>query len=567
MNKKLFWAFLCLATAVSCSNDDDKTGNDVTGNDSTEVNSPTSIVNVAKYIEGEWIMEIHGEVGDKQVHGWENINFTSTTQAIVNRSREEYAGGNRTDSTGISNSALICAIDDEKLTLKSNTGNDRMLTITNINEVAFEATENETTVMYSHILGTKIEIGEDPQKPDYQSLLPEGTTIKGYASANLRVVNVDATGQIVPVASGKTYVYVETDKGTAAVRVEVKRLFETDYAALIGKTKAVAETTLGNSYIEKDGKMIYSTQMEATFDNYYQRDAGNWTSINAVLDSDSNISELMLTAREEAWFTSEQMTERLATDFTTYVKASDESKKVFLNASQLKEATLRIIWDTEKRTLTFAPNITDIVIGQEQYLPDYEGLLGNGITITGYSTENPYIATADDNGTITGIDSGTTNIVVNTDKGMQKIPVTVHVFLAKGYESLLGGGRMVIIDMFGTVPSTDWDNDDYDQMLKFNSLSFPQQQREVGNWETIEFKMANSFLGPITEILLTPRSSVWFNDAQMIDFLKEKYVYAERLSTAENIFFVNNKEDDLVSASYVWNTNNHTLTIAKFTFF
>lgn len=565
MKKNLLWVFICLSFTVSCS--DDKVNDEIVpptpGPDTTIVK-----IDVAKYIEGEWITETHGGSEGKQMHSWETIKFESTTLATINGLYEEYADGKLAGSKTQDNNTLLCKITDDIITLKGN-NTERTLTISDINEVAFKATEGGATVQYSHILGSTVEVLEGAETPDYKTLLPEGATIKGFKSSNERIVNVNSSGELSPVASGSTIVYVETDKGTAAIRVVVKRLFETDYAALFGRSKADVEAVLGKVYTEEDGKLTYNTNAEATFENYYQRNAGNWSKIEVVFDNEGKVNDLTLTARDDVWFTTEQMTTALAGKNNAYDKASSQTEKVFLNAASLKEATMRIIWNTEQRTLTYAPNSTDIIIGKEMYMPDYEGLLG--ITgIKSYRTENEYIVTVDaETGMLTGIDSGNTNIVVETEKGTVVLPVQVHIFLAKDYESLLGKSEQEIIAMYGTVPTTDWDNPDY-QIFKYGplgSFGFPQTQRASGNWINIKFKYDKWNRVPISEIILTARDDVWFTDSQMIAFLNENFIYDESQSTEDNLFFVNNREEDLVTASYVWNTNDHKLTIAKFTYF
>lgn len=561
MRKDLFMALICLAFTVSCSDDDDNKVIDPIppGPDTTVVEK----IDIAKYIVGEWVKETH----DANVHSWETINFTSTILATINGSREEYTDGSLSNQTVIENSTMSCTIDGDKMTLKSSGGIDRTLTVSSINEVAFEATEGGVKVKYSRILGNTVEVGEEAQTPDYKVLLPEGVTISSYKSGNERVVNVNSKGELTSVASGSAYIYIETDKGTAAIRVEVKRLFEADYAALFGKTKADVEATLGKTYTEEEGKLIYSTQTEATFGNYYQRNAGNWSKIEATLDSEDKVSELTLTAREDVWFTTEQMTKALTEQYNAYDKASNETEKVFLNAASLKDATLRIIWNQEKRTLTFAPNSTDVIIGQETYMPDYEGLFGV-TAIKSFRTENEYIVTVDaETGMLTGIDSGSTNIVVVTENETFVLPVQVHIFLVKDYEALLGKGRIDIQNLYGVAPSTDYDDENYDQMLYVDYISFPIKQRQTGNWTYIKFKMDNSWIGPVREILLIARDEVWFTDAQMVEFLKGKYTYDETRSADGISFFVNNKQEDLVTASIIWNANNHTLKISQFSYF
>lgn len=558
MKKSLLWVLACFALVTSCSKDETK--------DSTEVNPD---VDIASHIVGEWISETHTTQSNKGIHSWEIINFSSANQATINGNYEEYTNGELVVEKTDDNVNVNYEIEGNNLKLTSPLGTiNRSLTVSSINELSLQVTEESgTAVSYYRIINKGLVVDKESLLPDYKTMLPVGSLIKGYNSSNENVVNVDTEGFLYAIASGSAYVYVETDKGTAAIPVYVKRLMETDYAVLLGKTKADVLTAMGNTYIDsEDGVISYRYEMPKTYNNYYYQNTGNWGTREVWLNENDIVTNIEFRTLRNTWFTISEITDSLTQKYTAYDKASSDTKKVFLNATTLKEATVRIIWDTEQQILTFTQNNNDIVIGQEIFLPDYTGLLGE-LDILNYRSENEYIATVDENGTITGIDSGNTNIVVVTNQGTFKLPIQVHIFLAKDYEALLGGKRTDINNLYNVVPNSYYDDDDYDLILKFDYISFPQQQRETGNWESIKFKMNNPYLGPITEVLLTARPDVWFTDVQMIAFLKAKYTYDENNSTETSYFFVNNKEEDLVSISIIWNTTDRTLKYSYFKYF
>lgn len=247
------------------------------------------------------------------------------------------------------------------------------LVIKSINNYDFTAKFNDTglTFTYSKRISTKDMKTGEAISPDYEydlwhSLNGNATKddagkIYRYTSHNTRVATVDAnTGEITAVGGGRTYIDVVTDKGTAVVEVNVEETEEPkyfmayDYTQFIGATKQTVTDTF---------EFLYTTDGDWITYNYLDgseaQKAGlikdkNWKAIMFLFDHDTEkVIAVGMQARDDVWFTNEEMTTYLSSQYYVYEKGTEENYKAFINAVKFDDATVGITWDYENKALTF----------------------------------------------------------------------------------------------------------------------------------------------------------------------------------------------------------------------
>lgn len=112
---------------------------------------------------------------------------------------------------------------------------------------------------YAKLLGSvQVEPGETTR------LSPSGFNVLGFRSHDEDILTVDSTGKITGISSGRSYVDVETDLGTAVYEVIVfdkDNMFK-DYSYAFGKTIEEIVAVEGDDYLYRDDRqgLIYLTK-------------------------------------------------------------------------------------------------------------------------------------------------------------------------------------------------------------------------------------------------------------------------------------------------------------------
>lgn len=261
-----------------------------------------------------------------------------------------------------------------------------------INNYEFTAKFNDTglTFTYSKRISTKnMKIGES-LTPDYEydlwhSLNGNATKddagkIYRYSSHNTNMAKVDAnTGEITAVGGGRTYIDVVTDKGTAVVEVNIdepKYFLAYDYCQFIGTSKNTITDTFD---------FLYSTEGDWITYNYLDGSESqkvglvkdkNWKAIRFLFDHETEtVIAVGMQAKDDVWFTNEEMTAYLSSQYSVYEKGTEDNYKAFINADKFEDATVGIAWDYEIKTLTFT-KISHTSPTPDESIEDFSVYLG-----------------------------------------------------------------------------------------------------------------------------------------------------------------------------------------------
>lgn len=528
------------------------------------------IDNLEEFILGDWVYEYHRIQDDVEFHNWEELKFFASS-AMYYSNRYDSIVGDQEMYFENENLNGTYRIDGNRLIIESKLGNSELYTRLNsvynieyINDLEFKTivTSGKDTLgtfVYSKVVG-EFEIGEEELMPDYQSIL-SGLSVVGYTSHNELIAKVDEnTGAISGKSSGITYIDVVTNQGTAVIRVIVKKYLDYEYADMIGMNKDAVKTVMGKMYMASGNDMYYwfsSSPDVRAYTSFYNRVCGNWKTIAFIFNSNEVVEQIVLLPRDDMWCSEDEMIGFLSEHYYVYEKGTTETYNAFTNMPEFDVSTVGIVWDSEKRNLIYiAKHKRDYIeIGREEYTPNYEELVGDASVIS-FKSQNEYIAKVDPKtGVITGIDTGNTIIDVETSNGLISMMVSVKVFLVYDYDLLIGKNKSDVDNLFGVTYSRDGN----DMLFKFNSSFFPIQQREVGNWDTMQLSL-DTYYGPVTKVVLTAKDDVWFAVDDMTDFLSRNYIPSEgETSKEQNVFYSKD-----ASVKVIWNINDRTLTFERY---
>lgn len=299
------------------------------------------VLNFSKAIIGKWIYD---QSYWESIHFLENGKLYYSTIDVERGIYNDNATGDYTIDTSTN-----------RLTLKVlPTGGTQMTVIMAMQAISkysftakFYLTDGSSTgtFTYAKQLGSiELKSGETTL-PDYSSFVETGTVIKKYQSHNPNIVEVNSeTGEITANNSGRTYVDVVTEDGTAVMEVNVKSFTQYNYEKLIGANKKAITDIFGFDYIADGNDIIYlSNQVE-----------NNWSQILFRFDSSTGlVIGISLLAKNDVWFTPEEMTQYLSQRFYVYEKGTEKNFKAFINAENFADATIGVTWDTTIGTLTF----------------------------------------------------------------------------------------------------------------------------------------------------------------------------------------------------------------------
>lgn len=552
MKKKLLFV-LCALLTVSCS-DDEK------GNEDVLTINPNSIL-------GEWVTESHESKGNHEIHILEELKFNKSMTMYYSTIYDEAEGnsGKFLMETDIPGDYQIT--DNNKLRMNSTVGNAKYSRILNsiyeivgIDSLTFKANIQSLgdTIEYHRIVG-ECSIKNESFMPDYKSMLPNATISK-FWTYNDCIAEVDSKGEITGKDSGTTYVFIQTNQGIAAVRVRVKSFLDKNYDELIGKNKDEAIQILGDNYHKEDNEITYYYDDEDPswgLSTFFQRYSGNWFIKNIKFDAKGVVYAITMNARKNVFFSPEEMTEFLKDRYYYDEKNSEEDFLVFKNAPKREDATVSITWNVVRGNLTFVAkqNRMEINIGKETYTPNYKDLIENA-NVLSITSENDYIATVDpQTGIITGKDTGSTVIDIETDQGMAYIDVNVHLFLAEDYDSLINCPYNAFVPYFGKAP---FPRNGKDLLFKF--YMFPDPRENCGNWDTMFVTMTEDDIGTATAIELTARKNVWFTPEEMSQYLAEKYHSYNKESNDTINAYINDVDEEKATCKIFWDIRNMKLT-------
>ena len=129
------------------------------------------------------------------------------------------------------------------------------MTVSEINDYCFSAKFQDTGLQftYAKLLAKFMVKPNETVTPDYSSLVK--AKITGYSSHKPAIATVDAsTGVIKGVSSGKTYIDVITEDGTAVIEIvtfDENDMFD-DYTYALAKTIDEVVGIMGDNYIHRD---------------------------------------------------------------------------------------------------------------------------------------------------------------------------------------------------------------------------------------------------------------------------------------------------------------------------
>lgn len=327
---------------VMVGNVDDGDVNEVSPIKKKDVSPVTPVLNLEKAILGQWIWD-----GSYR----ESINFLGNGKVYYS---------NIDEARGIYNENAPGEYTIDKSTNRLTltvlpTGGIPMtviMAVTAINKYSFTAkfylTDGQFTGMFTYakqIGSIELESGETTL-PQYKKMVESGTVIVNYKSHNTNIVEVDSeTGEITAKRGGRTYIDIVTEDGTAVVEVNVKEFVGCDYENYIGASSQEIIERFGDDYfMYGSSDMIYD----------YSAEDNNWSLLWITFDMNTNtVRSISLIAKNNVWFTPEEMAQHLSKRFYVYEKGSEEYFKAYINAENLEDATVGITWDMINGVLTY----------------------------------------------------------------------------------------------------------------------------------------------------------------------------------------------------------------------
>lgn len=321
------------------------------------VTPPQPILNLSKAIIGTWIYD---------ESYWESITFLENGKVYysnVDAARgiyNENASGNYT-------------VDSEtnRLTLTVQpTGGTQMtvvMAMTTISKYSYTAkfylTNGQLTGTFTYakqINSINLECG-DIVTPEYQNYVEKGTVITKYQSHNSRIAEVNSeTGEITAKTSGRTYIDIVTEDGTAVFEINVNSsLLDYNYEEYVWVDKETIKKVFGDKPLLEDSKSLT-----------YERSTGNFQYVGFQFDLLSGLVRgISLLPRADASFSTEQMVEYLTNRFTVFEKGTLGNTKAFINAESLDKANVGITFDISTKQLTYVQIVHDL-------FSDYSPLIG-----------------------------------------------------------------------------------------------------------------------------------------------------------------------------------------------
>lgn len=195
------------------------------------------------------------------------------------------------------------------------------------------------------------------QTPDYQPLT-NGYEITGYASHNTSIATVDATtGAITAVSKGRTYIDVQTAKGSGVVEVTIEGgAIPYEFQDCVGQAPSKLKEMLGTPYYE-DGTTIIYKNITNTIDM-----------VGASIDSFSGLIK-GITITYNSNVKTDDVTSILDATFIPFASQTTATFKAYMDTAERADASIGVTWDIPTKTLTYVNLATDL-------FTDYSVLIG-----------------------------------------------------------------------------------------------------------------------------------------------------------------------------------------------
>ena len=200
-----------------------------------------------------------------------------------------------------------------------------------------------------------VEIGNEEYTPNYKEIIGDASILK-MESRNNFVATVDSiTGIIKGVDSGKTIIDILTNQGNASIHLTVKAFLTEDYESLLGGNKTYITNFLGVvPYSAPDGIEGYLVTYDSELFPQLRRETGNWNSMLIKMTNKlGEVTSVELVAKDDVWFTAEEMNQYLSERYHAYSDDTNETIKAYINNSDYDKASAKILWDMEKKILTY----------------------------------------------------------------------------------------------------------------------------------------------------------------------------------------------------------------------
>lgn len=197
-------------------------------------------------------------------------------------------------------------------------------------------------------------IGVEEYMPDYKVVIGNETP-QGYTSENNYVATVDkATGKITGHDSGSTRIKITTEQDVYFLRLQVNAFITEEYESLLGLPQIDMVKFYGVVPFyanEQDWIFKYNSVLFPKL----RRPVGNWESLLVKMSDRwaGVVTRLELTAKEDVWFTAEEMNQYLSEKYHAYAEGTDETIKAFINNADYEKASVELLWDMTNKVLSY----------------------------------------------------------------------------------------------------------------------------------------------------------------------------------------------------------------------
>lgn len=182
----------------------------------------------------------------------------------------------------------------------------------------------------------------DKKTLEYQQLVGKATII-GFESHNTSLLSVNnETGEMTAVSSGRTYIDIITEEGTAVVEVKISNpIFYIAFDEYVWADKDKVKDNFGNQPLsETDNEITYGLPK------------GEFKSATFTFE-EGIVSRIVLMPKGDSHFTTSEMLQVLSDRYTEYPKMTDRTKKTYINGRNEEEANVVIAYYPHNKRLYF----------------------------------------------------------------------------------------------------------------------------------------------------------------------------------------------------------------------
>lgn len=320
-----------------------------------QVRVDSNVQDLATMVVGSWVFD------DVKNKTWERYVFDANGYAFVEWIEE----GHDLNETG--EGTWSVSGNNLTLSIKTSVGLNLSMVNTTISINNFEwtynsmsGTVNNGTYKMQRILKTYTIGVSESVSPDYQTIVGD-YQITGYASHNPSVAEVNnLNGLITGLTAGKTYIDVQTPNGAGVVEVIVEdNIIGYDFSALIDQSREFVEEMLGEvSFSLNDKNYMYYSNLTENIELVAVQ-LNDWTqrvrAVSVNFNDGVNVAGV---------------TSLLGNQFYPYNSSqTSDTYKAFINAKDIKDATVGVTWDIANLSLIYVNLLQDP-------FTDYSVLLG-----------------------------------------------------------------------------------------------------------------------------------------------------------------------------------------------